>query len=211
MYQIHSSIRNIIFDFGGVLFDIDFGRTIDAFRRLGFPAFENMYSQYQADQLFRKLEKGEIDADTFCDVMIKAGPEGNSRQQILEAWNALLIGYRKESMEYLSVLKNKYRIFLLSNTNIIHYNNFTSIFPITAGHPDLESHFDKAYFSHFIGMRKPDAAIYEFVLEDAGIRAEESLFIDDTLPNIDAAAAMGFQTLLLDPGMRIEKLGFITE
>jgi putative hydrolase of the HAD superfamily len=211
MFQIDTSIRNIVFDFGGVLFDIDFSRTIEAFHRLGFPAFENMYSQYQADQLFRKLEKGEIDPDTFYEVMLKAGPDGNSREQIWEAWNALLIDYRSDSMAHLPLLKKKYRLFLLSNTNIIHYDRFTSILPVSAEHPDLESYFEKAYFSQFIGMRKPDPEIYEFVLRDAGILAAETLFIDDTLPNIETAEVLGFQTLLLEPGMRVEKLGFLTE
>lgn len=199
--------KNIIFDFGGVLFDIDFNRTIEAFHRLGYPAFENMYSQYKADQLFCKLEKGEIDVDTFYEVMLKAGPDGIDRQQILEAWNELLLDYRKESLQYLSSLKNKYRLFLLSNTNCLHYRQFTAVFPSTPDHPCLESYFEKSYYSHKIGMRKPDTEIYDFVLRDAGLIPEETLFIDDTLPNLETARTFGLQTLLLSPGMRIEELG----
>ena len=206
LQKIMQNFKNIIFDFGGVLIDIDFRLTIDAFHQIGFPAFEHMYSQYEADQLFRKLEKGEVSDQDFYEVMLKVGKEGLSQEDIRKAWNALLLDYRRDSLHHLLLLEKRYQLFLLSNTNKIHYDRFIQYFPGNAEKPTLESYFSKAYFSFEMGMRKPDLEIYKFVLSDAGIIPEETLFIDDSYPNIDAAKELGFQTHLLKPDERIEKI-----
>lgn len=198
--------KNIIFDFGGVLIDIDFNRSIEAFHELGFSDFEHMYSQFQADQLFRKLEKGEVQEKEFYQIMLKIGKEGLKDVDIKDAWNALLLNYRYDSLLHLLKLEKKYTLFLLSNTNKIHYDRFISYLPKVTGKPTLESYFTKAYYSFEMGMRKPDDVIYQFVAENAGIIPEETLFIDDSYPNIDTAKKLGFQTYLLQPGEKIEEV-----
>jgi putative hydrolase of the HAD superfamily len=198
--------KNIIFDLGGVLLDINYQLAIDAFEQLGFPEFENMYSQLTADQLFRKLEKGEVTPDEFYAVMQQAGPSGITRQQIKHAWNSLILSFRRTSIDHLRTLREKYSLFLLSNTNKIHHEYFSRIFDGEIGYGTLEGLFSKAYLSFEIGMRKPDAEIYERVLNDVCISPAETLFIDDSLPNIEAAAALGIGVHWLQPGERIEDL-----
>lgn len=199
--------RNMIFDLGGVLLDINYQLAIDAFEQLGFPEFEQMYSQFRADQLFSKLEKGEVTPDQFYEVMQKAGREGLTRQQIRHAWNSLILSFRQSSIEYLRDLSSKYSLYLLSNTNKIHHEYFSRLFEGETGYGSLEGLFKKAYLSFEIGMRKPDSVIYEYVIKDAGISPGETLFIDDSLPNIEAAEALGIGVKWLQPGERIENLG----
>lgn len=201
-------MKNILFDLGGVLIDIDYDKTIRNFRTLGFPHFEQMFSQLTADQLFRKLETGNISPDDFYTVMLSIAGTGVTRDEIEEAWNSMLIRFRKKSIDHLKVLAGQYDLYLLSNTNEIHYKAFTSMLLEETGYPGLEPFFKKSYFSHRIGLRKPDADAYAFVIQDANIVAEETLFIDDTIKNIEAARLMGFQTKLLNPEERIEKMLF---
>lgn len=206
-----SRLQNIIFDLGGVLINLDFSKTTNAFHELGFPHFEEMFSQHKADQLFRKLEKGEISNSDFYEVMLKVGNDSITEVQIRHAWNSLLLDFRAESIGFLTQLKKEYKIYLLSNTNSIHLDAFNEILEKQMGLPSLDGLFTKAYYSHQIGLRKPDAEIFEFVLKDAGITATETLFIDDTSENTTAAAAAGIRSHLLLPGERIEQLAYFRD
>ena len=197
---------NIIFDLGGVLINLNFDRTTNAFKELGFPNFENMFSQFKADQLFEKLEKGQIDAEDFLTVLQKVGKPGITNEQIEIAWNSMLLDFREESLTFLSELSKTCNLFLLSNTNAIHYDAFNQILKAQSGKDSLEPFFKKTYYSHHIGLRKPNKDIFDFVLNDAALTAAETLFIDDTSSNIETAQKMGFQTHLLLPGERIEML-----
>lgn len=196
--------KNILFDFGGVLFNIDFQLTIKAFKELGFEDFDNMFSQYKINNFFADFEKGLITDEAFYDILIKESSVSVNKEDIKNAWNKMLLSYRMESMEYLKILQEKYSLFLLSNTNSIHYNDFmASLNNIKEANP-LNSYFTKAWYSHEIGYRKPDFNCYEFILEDAGIVAAETLFIDDTAVNLEAAKKLGFQTHLMLATDRIE-------
>lgn len=198
--------KNILFDFGGVLFNIDFQLTIKAFKELGFEDFDNMFSQYKINNFFADFEKGLITDEAFYDILIKESSVSVNKEDIKNAWNKMLLSYRMESMEYLKILQEKYSLFLLSNTNSIHYNDFmASLNNIKEANP-LNSYFTKAWYSHEIGYRKPDFNCYEFILEDAGIVAAETLFIDDTAVNLEAAKKLGFQTHLMLATDRIENL-----
>ncbi len=199
---------NIIFDLGGVLINLDFDKTTNAFRELGFPHFENMFSQFKADQLFEKLEKGQLTREDFFTVLRKVGKEGISNLQIEIAWNSMLLDFREESLGFLSELSKTSNLFLLSNTNAIHFDAFNKILKEQTGKSSLDPFFQKTYYSHLISLRKPNNDIFDFVLKDAGINAEETLFIDDTSTNIEAAGKIGFLTHLLLPGERIEKLNY---
>ena len=201
-----ATIKNIIFDLGGVLINLDFNKTTQAFRELGFPHFENMYSQFKVDQLFEKLETGKISQKEFYTVLLKIGNVRLVAEDIKNAWNSLLLDFREDSLAYLDTLKKDYKIFLLSNTNIIHYDAFNEILQKQLGHHSLEGYFTKTYYSHLIGLRKPNNDVFEFVLRDAGITAADTLFIDDTAINVEAAKEMGFRTHLLLPGEKIESL-----
>lgn len=201
-------LKNIIFDFGGVLLNIDFKRSFNAFEALGYHNFENLFAQQHADELFQQLETAQIEVDVFYDKLALLAPGTVSRQQLQYAWNAMLVSYRTRSLEFVETLRKDYNVYLLSNTNEIHYNRFTQMLQEETGHEKLEDFFDKAWFSHLIYRRKPDEETFAFVLNDAGIKAEETLFIDDSISNLPAAEMMEMKTHLLKPGELIEHLDY---
>ncbi|MEO6406388.1 MAG: HAD family phosphatase [Ferruginibacter sp.] len=202
-----SEIKNIIFDLGGVLLDIDYNKATAAFKRLGFADFEKMYSQYTADKLFEKLETGHINETSFYQAMIKTHSDISS-SDIMESWNAMLLDFRLSSIEFLKRLRPKFRLFLLSNTNIIHQAAFNKLFIEQTGFHSLNDFFEIAWYSNEIGLRKPTMEIYQFILQDAAIKAEETFFIDDSYNNIETAKQLNFKTHLLVPGERIEDLDY---
>ena len=200
-----NAVKNILFDLGAVLINIDFEKTADAFRQLGIDRFEEQFSQLSASTLFEDLETGKISNEDFYKAMRRQVPEMNlSDASIQLAWNAILQDFRKESMQLLKQLKQRYRLFLLSNTNAIHLVEVNNILNQQVNVENLDHYFERAYYSHLIGLRKPTSAAFNFVMEDAGIKAHETLFIDDSHPNITAASQMGFQTRLLLKGERVE-------
>lgn len=203
-------IRNIIFDLGGVLLSIDYEKTTRAFRDLGVENFDERFSQLQADPLFSEFEKGKVTETAFFEAMkTAAGDDMVTEMQIRDSWNAMLLEFRTESLAYLLKLKDRYKLYLLSNTNIIHLEAFNAIFASIGGEKKFEEYFDEVYFSHRIGLRKPDAGAFEYVLQQNNLLASETLFIDDTIPNIETAIALGMRTQLLGADMRVEDLGLV--
>lgn len=200
------NIRNVIFDLGGVLFNIDFSLTEKAFTALGVNDFSSFFTQFHSNDLFVKLETG-VAEHLFYDDFRAASGLNLSNEQIRDAWNALLLDFRMDSIAALPGLRSKYKIYLLSNTNEIHMQEFHRIYRTLFAESSFDDLFDAAYYSHRIGQRKPNAASFEFVLKKHGLVAEETLFIDDSINNIEAAQKLGIQTVHLLPGMKIEELG----
>ncbi len=201
-----SKIKNLLFDLGGVLLNIDYNKTAHAFKLLGVKQFDELYSQAAANDLFEMLETGKISEQdfylnikTYCDPQI-------THQQIENAWNAMLLDFRIDSLQHLIKLKERYNIYLLSNTNSIHLTAFTKIFQKETGKENLDDFFIKAYYSHVINERKPYPLTYKMVLEDAGIKAEETLFIDDSIKNIEGAVEAGLEVHHLINGEKIEDI-----
>jgi putative hydrolase of the HAD superfamily len=197
--------KNIIFDLGGVLMDIDFSLTHRAFEQLGVHNFAELYNQYHADTFFSDFEKGKIEKETFFDHIRRICHCNLSNEEIRDAWNALLIGFPEERIRWLLRVKEKYRIFLFSNTNIIHYESFSASFKEAFG-LELNSCFSKAYYSHEMGLRKPDAAGYLAILDEQQLDPAETIFIDDTLKNTEAAKELGLQTIHLQPPVTVTNL-----
>jgi len=179
-----ATTKNIIFDLGGVLLDIDYQKTIDAFEKLGLPHFEAMFSQFKADALFEKLETGHISETDFYAAIKERTELPLLNIEIDDAWNALILNFRTESLQLLDRLSANYKLYLLSNTNSIHLKYFKKLFTQETGKPLLDAYFIKAWYSNEIGLRKPGAQIFEFVLAEENLKAAETLFIYDTLINI---------------------------
>jgi FMN phosphatase YigB (HAD superfamily) len=196
----------IIFDLGGVILDIDYNLTLTAFEQLGVRNFDEMYSQSSADMLFRKLETGKISEENFCKEMNKCTGLQLSPAEIVGAWNAMLLTFREGSLAFLDELKPKYKLFLLSNTNHIHIPEFNKIYNGKIREKPFIEFFKKAYYSCEIGLRKPDAACYDWVLKEEKLVRGKTIFVDDSVQNIDAAKIAGMQTVLLEPGKYIEDL-----
>jgi glucose-1-phosphatase len=203
-----AELKNIIFDLGAVLINIDYKKTEKAFIALGFENFEAMYSQFTADAIFEKLETGKISNEDFYDQLISLSNNKITAEQIKNAWNDIILDWRIESLDFLETLSPKYKLFLLSNTNAIHHEYFSNSLKIETNRTEIDSLFTKAYYSHEIHLRKPNTDIFEFLAKDAKINMEETLFIDDSSNNIDTAKLLGFKTHLLLANERIEKLDY---
>ncbi|MEO5782167.1 MAG: HAD-IA family hydrolase, partial [Ginsengibacter sp.] len=128
-------------------------------------------------------------------------------KQIKNAWCAMLMDYRTEALQTLLSIRPKYKLYLLSNTNSIHHTVFNKIFDNEIGKGSLNDYFDKAYYSHEIHHRKPGNEAYVYVLKENNLAPSETLFIDDSIQNIEAAKQLGLQTIFLKEGMKIEDLG----
>lgn len=196
--------KQLIFDLGNVLYDIDFTKMYKAFDELGVPNFENHFTLNKSDQIFFDVEKGFINQEEFCNGFNALYKLTLSHHQIINAWNSLLVGYRKESIDWVKEHNGQFDTFLYSNTNQIHYDYFIPQFSREIG-GNFENLFKTPYYSHKMGQRKPDPASFQFILDKEGLKAEETIFIDDNEPNIIAAASVGLQVLYLKPGMRVEK------
>lgn len=199
-----TSIKNIIFDLGNVLYDIHFDKMYASFAQLGIPNFEKHFTLNKADPLFLELEMGHISTSEFYEGFRHLYGLPITDQEICNAWNSLLIGFRKESIQWIRANNAQYRSFLYSNTNQIHYDHFIPQFEKELG-GSFEALFVTPYYSHQMGQRKPDPSSFQYILEKEGLLAAETLFIDDNLPNINAALSVGLKVSYLEPGMRIEK------
>lgn len=191
------NIKNIIFDLGGVLLNIDFTLTSNAFKDLGVTHFDEMFTQHFSNPLFELLETGKIDEATFYDAFRKEAGLPLTDEQIRTAWNALLLDFPAERIEWLENIAQQYRIFLFSNTNQIHYDCFIQNFQDSFNGKHFNDFFEKAYYSQFLGLRKPYPVSFQAIIEEQQILPSETLFIDDTLKNIEAASLLGFQTIHL--------------
>lgn len=202
-------VENIIFDFGNVLLDIDIDLTIRAFRHLGLSGLNATEIHPHNAGVFLALELGEISGDEFAATLRSYVPAGNpvpTDQQILDAWNALLLGYEWRRFEMLDRLRESgYKVFLLSNTNLPHRLFFIDKFNReNTDSRTFESYFDGCFYSDAMGLRKPDPTIYLETLRGAGITSpERTLFIDDNKHNTEAAKKLGIQTHHLKIGNRV--------
>lgn len=190
-------IKHIIFDLGGVILNIDYNRTARAFEALGVEDFGKHYSQIHASSLFEDLETGRVTEAEFVHKLQSVLPEGVTESQIIDAWNAMLLDYPVARLQLLQQLRNHYDLFLLSNTNAIHLAAFNKILEKERGIPSLAAFFDKSYYSHLMGCRKPEPEAWQMVLDQNGLKPEQTLFIDDTLANVEAAKALGIRTIHL--------------
>ncbi len=198
-------IKHIIFDLGGVLLNIDYSLTEQAFVAAGITNFPQLYSQLNQSSLFDKWEMGQIEREEFIETLQKASPATLTEDKIVHAWNAMLLDFPVRRLQLLQQLRMYYDLLLLSNTNEIHEHAFNDILMQSHGMPNIGVFFDKVYLSHRVGLRKPMREIFERVLDDNGLRAEHTLFIDDSPQHIAGARELGIQTIYLEKGMTIEK------
>jgi putative hydrolase of the HAD superfamily len=193
-----SEIKNIIFDYGNVIFRIDFRRAQQSFVELGIKNVEEFFSHSGHHPIFNEFEKGLISPAEFRDGIRKlANHPSLSDVEIDSAWNSLLIGVPAGNHEVLLAAKSKYRTFLLSNNNQIHYEWIMDYLNREHGLASNEVFFEKDYYSHLMGMRKPDANIFEYVIEKHDLNVSETLFIDDSPQHLRTGASLGLNTHLL--------------
>jgi glucose-1-phosphatase len=192
------NIKNIIFDYGNVIFMIDFKRTQRSFTELGIKNVERFFAHTGHHPLFDEFEKGNISSAEFREGIrsITESPALTDKE-IDYAWNTLLIGVPPVNHELLLKAKQKYRTFLLSNNNEIHYNWIIDYLKAEYYIHSNSVFFEKDYYSHLLKMRKPNPDIFEFVLHENNLKPAETLFIDDSPQHLNTAASLGLQTHLL--------------
>jgi len=199
------NIRHIIFDLGGVLLNIDYEATGRAFEACGVTDFSQRYSQMTQNTFFDDWETGVMGREAFvAGMQASCGDAEISESQIIEAWNAMLLDFPTRRLQLLQQLRGYYDLFLLSNTNEVHEAAFNEILMRSHGIPSIAHFFDKVYFSHRVGMRKPGKEIFQRILDENDLKPEHTLFIDDSPQHIETAKAMGIQAILLEKGMTIE-------
>ncbi len=196
-------IMNIIFDLGGVIVDLDMARTFNAFNRFFGEAAVELENGYLKSRVLRQYETGAIDSESFLNQLVQLAKNGESSSDIVAAWNAMLIRIPDKRVKMLEQLGKSHRIFILSNTNELHEQYFEKMVP---GYDRLSDLFEKAYYSHRIGCRKPDPVAFTAVLEGSGLKAEETLFVDDLADNIATAKKLNFQTLYIEQGMEVSDI-----
>lgn len=193
-----SSVKNIIFDLGGVILDLSITDTLKSFSRLSGLSFKEIERIFISAPEFEHYEKGTLDDAGFRQFIRKAYHVDCTDEDIDACWNAMLLDLPTKKLELLETLKSRYNTFLLSNTNGIHLNYINqTILPKAAGISSLDDYFHKSYYSHRMGKRKPDAEIFEQVLEENNLQAAETLFLDDNGLNTEGAAKVGIRTVYI--------------
>lgn len=194
-----NQIKNVIFDFGGVLVDLDKPRCLDAFARLGFHQAAEWVDAYSQQGVFGQLESGTVSPAEFCQEVRRLTGCRADDEQIWQAWNLFLVGIPSWRIEALLALRKSYRIFLLSNTNEPHWlHACTHYFPYQG--MAVSDYFEKIFLSYELHQTKPGSEIFRTVLQQADILPEETLFIDDAEANCRTAAALGIHTYCPAPG-----------
>jgi putative hydrolase of the HAD superfamily len=189
-----AGIKNIIFDLGAVIINIDFQLTFEEFAKLCHTDILTVIRRFRDLRIFERYEVGEFNDAQFRDFVRAELNPSLTDVQIDKAWNALLLDIPLGRIELLRQLKGSYRLFLLSNTNNIHIVEVNNRLMKTSGQ-NWNAFFEKVYYSYVIRMSKPDVKIYEHVLEENSLIASETLFVDDNLDNIKGAQLAGLQTL----------------
>lgn len=199
-------IKNIIFDLGGVIINLEVNKTIAGFNKISNTPFESIYTQLQQSPIFDLFDKGLISENDFFEEIQLQIKSDVKKEDLIFVWNEMLLDFPENRLNTLNKLKSKYRLFLLSNTNETHIAEFESQLNKTHGYKNLEPFFEKVYYSCRMKMRKPDVEIFDYVLKENNLKASETLFIDDTQNHVNGALKTGINALLLEKNKEFEQL-----
>lgn len=189
-------IDNIIFDLGNVILDIDYLSTIKAFEKIGIENASILYSKSSQTKIFDQLETGKITKEDFILEIQKIISKA-SKSEIINAWNAIIKDLPESRIDILKKLKDKFSIFLLSNTNSIHIDYIVKKIG-ERKYDEFYNLFDKVYYSHEVKLRKPDPNIFKLVINENNLKIKNTLFIDDSIQHINSAKKLGLQTYHLN-------------
>lgn len=188
-------IKNIIFDLGGVIFNVDYNLTLKAFNEIGRNRPDEIHSLLKQSSLLDDFELGKISPQMFREEIRKKLKGDLTGAQIDMAWNAMLQDLPKERLLLIKKMSKKFRLFLLSNTNAIHLPAVWKIITDSFGITSFSGYFKKEYYSHLIGLRKPDVKVFELILKENKLEKTATLFVDDSPQHIKGAKKAGLHTL----------------
>jgi len=198
--------KNLIFDIGDVIVDIDYLTTIGEFQKLSTVNFSEIVSYNKQNHIFDLFETGKITAQQFRNELKQFLKVGTTDEEITTAWNSILIHYPATKIALLKELKTRYKTFALSNINEIHVTSIDLAAKAQFGAVDFGSFFHNAYYSNEVGFRKPDKEIYEFVLQKENLKPEETFFVDDKAENVEAAKTLGIHAYQLTNRNKLNEL-----
>ena len=184
------NIKNIVFDLGGVLIDLDFKSAINGLQKAGFTNVKEQLQAFDREGIFQKFELGEISADEFRASIRENSNVSLTDEEVDSLWNLMLLEIPREKLELILDLRSKYMVYLLSNTNSIHWDYVCKNAFNYRGFR-MDDYFEETFLSYEMHLAKPDKAIFEKMLNDANLLPEETLFIDDLEANCKAAAEVG--------------------
>jgi len=197
------AVKNLIFDLGGVILDLSVDTSLSSFANLSGIEKSTVKRLFASSPEFELYEKGGISNEEFRAFVKKLYSIDAPDETLDACWNAMLLGFPKKKLELLETLKVKYNVYLLSNTNDIHLQHINNILlPQVNHHTSLDDFFHRAYYSHRMKKRKPDAEIFEQVLSEGNFVPSETLFLDDNQSNVEGAAKLGIKTVhVVSPDM----------
>ena len=198
-------VKTVIFDLGGVIYGVDYHKTINAFKALGIDRFEEVYAKAGQSDLFNDLEEGKISRAVFVERIKTLSGQDMISSQIFIAWNSMLLGFMPDALTCLKRLRGSYRLFLLSNTNEIHIQEIESRVGAEV-FSDFCALFEKVYLSHELGLRKPHPEVFTHIIEEQGLAASETLFIDDSIQHVEGAIKAGLCAYHLTDDQTIDQL-----
>lgn len=189
---MQKAYKAILFDLGGVLIDIDYYATERAFEQLGVSDFKERYTQLSQNELFDRFECGEISPQHFVNLLLPFTQSGTSPNQVVAAWNAMLGTFPSEKINLLERLVKTTPLFMLSNTNELHWQEVGRAWQKVSTEP-MQHFFSAIYLSHEIGKRKPHPETFVWVCQQMGFEPADVLFIDDSPQHIEGAMKAGLQ------------------
>ena len=206
-----SNFDNIIFDLGGVIVNLDYGLTIQAFSELAGYDITQQYSQQRQADIFSRFEVGDITTAEFRQGLMQLLKFEASDDAIDQAWSALILDFPPERVELVRQLSQQKRIFLLSNINELHLETsdrkFTEAMGTDIG--TLADQFERAYYSHLVCDRKPNPSIFQRVIDENDLDPAKTLFLDDTAHNLVGAQQVGLHTIHVTQDNPIESLNLL--
>lgn len=191
--------KAVIFDFGNVIINIEFQRIYQTFAKFTSKSPAYIEKKITEDQIFRRYESGQFTDEEFREVIRQTLGFPLSDHEVDTAWNAILLDIPSDRIDLIHNIRQKYPVYLLSNTNNIHITASNSYLKKAHGINNLDLLFDKLYLSYEMGLWKPDAEIYREVLRANKLQPNEVIFFDDNHHNIESAKAIGMQTILVEP------------
>lgn len=189
-----STIKNIIFDLGGVIIDLDRDQAVRSFESIGVEDANQLIDAYEQKWIFQDLETGRIGVEEFCDQLREHTGKDLPFEDIKKAWMGFIVDTPQYKLDYIWELRKHYKLYLLSNTNPIIQLEWAQTDRFTEAGLPINAYFDKLYTSYEVGVTKPDRRIFDFMVQDSGMLPSESLFVDDGKSNIEVAKQLGFHT-----------------
>ncbi|MFN8286828.1 MAG: HAD family phosphatase [Chitinophagales bacterium] len=198
--------KALIFDIGNVILEIDYTIPLQEFQKLAKVDYTEIMAYNRQHRIFDLFETGKISEAEFHEHLKGLLKPGVTDQEIIRAWNSILVAFPPEKFELLTRLKQDNRVLALSNINITHVNEMNRVSRESLGSKEFADFFHKAYYSHEVGYRKPDTAFYKHVLELENLKPEEAFFVDDLPENVEAAKSIGMQAHRLDDPKKLKDL-----